>query len=134
MNHTTIKQLRRRFRQVLAATLFICLLFGASAAALSAFAAGIGALSGMRGAPVAVVGNTQSGVSEPTVTLTGSSYVNALNHRLDHLESPIGHTLDSGGVALGEKVQKSFGRVLSGVLETLFFERGQTDSATGGQP
>jgi hypothetical protein len=159
----TIYQLKRRMRQGLAAILFTLLLFGASAAALSALAAGITALSGMRGSAVVVAGSTQQvspttsstatestgvvsksipqGGSQPASAggsgpseAAGGSYVDDLNRRLDHMQSPIGETLDSGGVALGAKVQQTFGRVLSGVLETLFFERNQPASQTGGQP
>lgn len=159
----TIHQLKRRMRQGLAAILFTLLLFGASAAALSALAAGISALSGMRGSAVVLTSNQQvspttsaaaTGAASSPSTLsphggsqspassgmtdqpvgTGGSYVDDLNRRLDHMQSPIGQTLDNGGVALGAKVQQTFGRVLSGVLETLFFERNQPASQSGGKP
>lgn len=162
----TIYQLRKFARKGLAATLFTLLLFGASTAALSAFAAGVNALSGMHSSPVSVApaqvtqpaanptpAQTLTGrdgksvapqVTSPTgalpnptqdIGVTTASYVDSLNEKLDHMESPIGHSLDTGGVVLGEKVQQTFGQVMSGLMQTLFLEQdGSNQHATGGQP
>ncbi len=46
-----------------------------------------------------------------------------LNAKVDRMHSPIQQTLDYGGVVLGDKVQQSFGQLLSGLLQTLFVDQ-----------
>ncbi|MCL6515989.1 hypothetical protein [Alicyclobacillus sp.] len=69
------------------------------------------------------------GASQDTVPAQGP--LDGWDHRLDEMQSPIAHTLDRGGVVIGMQVQRTFGQLLSGLLETLFLER-PTD-ASGGQ-
>lgn len=54
------------------------------------------------------------------------------NYELDHMHSPIGDAMDSGGVYVGERIQETFGHLLKGVLQTLFLEQNDT-SQTGNQ-
>ncbi|MCL6443547.1 MAG: hypothetical protein K6T83_08855 [Alicyclobacillus sp.] len=53
---------------------------------------------------------------------------------LDHMVSPVGEMLDSGGYALGSRLEQGFGSLLSGLLQTLFLERHETIPAGAGQP
>jgi hypothetical protein len=146
---STWMQIRRYVKRGLAGVLFSLLVLGASAAALSMVAAGIRALSGPAALPAGPVGASTdapgvaaggdpgalSGQSSPLspVTAAGSpGRLDAWDQRLAGMQSPIGHTLDRGGVIVGVHVQDAFGRLLSGLLETLFLER--PAASGGGQP
>ncbi|MCL6636995.1 MAG: hypothetical protein K6T26_03510 [Alicyclobacillus sp.] len=136
----------------LAAVLFCLLVVGASAAALTAVAAGIRTLSaatspqavpatsgwpgaagrradasyGDAGGTPAVPGEGQWGTDTASGLGMGPSAAGSgvgATGGWSRAYSPVTHALDAGGVALGLRVQNAFGHLLSGVLQTLFFEQ-----------
>ncbi|MCL6598209.1 MAG: hypothetical protein K6T81_05650 [Alicyclobacillus macrosporangiidus] len=146
---STWMQIRRYVKRGLAGVLFSLLVLGASAAALSMVAAGIRALSGPAALPAEPVTASTAAPSVaaggypaplpgqagslPLATSAGEQgTLDAWDHRLVGMQSPIANTLDRGGVILGLHVQEAFGRLLSGLLETLFLERPAVSG--GGQP
>jgi hypothetical protein len=149
----TLEQFQHYIKRGLAMVLFMVLLVGASAAALAAFAASVTALSGLnhrdfvspsvaaaQTSPLSGASHSQSAPSsakplptppQPTSNMPArhETFVNQLNQKLDHMHSPVGESLDSGGVVLGQQVERGFGNLMSGLLQTLFFER--PDQAAG---
>lgn len=67
-------------------------------------------------------GSGESGWNS-TAPTTGTSAVNRLNNEISHMHSPIMGMVDSGGIAVGNKVQNAFGHVLSGLIKALFLEQ-----------
>lgn len=76
---------------------------------------------------------SQSDVETTPQDLAQPSLIDSLNEQADRLQSPIEHSLDHGGLALGARVHQTFGRMLSGVLQTLFLDT-STSPQTGDQP
>jgi hypothetical protein len=154
-----LSQWGRYIRIGVSGLVFVALLVGGGAAALSALAAGLSALSGGRTAMAQQVASTPTVTQRQTVTTqtaqtSHASSVAATEHSVpaqssgemtasdastqstssdSGLTSPIGDAIDSGGVIIGNHVQSTFGHVLSHVLDVLFMEQG-TSSSGGSQP
>jgi hypothetical protein len=143
----------------LAAIVFTAMLLGGGAAALSILAAAMTALSGVYSTRTAVPVESpavQPGSAETTVdhsavvtsqnessqvegatnpgsqSVNSSSGFNATNDETAAFDSPLEQSLDHGGLALGKRVHQTFGRILSGVLQTLFLDQ-PADRQSGGQ-
>jgi hypothetical protein len=135
-------RLPKYMKRGLAATLFTIMLVGSCAAALSALAAAVSALSGNYNiGQRQMATSTQVSVTPSTIAPTehvspqaqatgqrppvaaSADVIDQLNAKVDRMHSPIQQTLDYGGVVLGDKVQQSFGQILSGLLQTLFVEQ-----------
>jgi hypothetical protein len=137
-----LERLSQYIKRGLAATMFTVMLVGSCAAALSALAAAVSALSGnYNNGDRQMAVSTQVPVSTPTAAPTGHvsdgaqataqpqpkaasvDVMDQLNAKVDRMHSPIQEALDYGGVVLGDKVQDSFGEILSSLLQTLFVEQ-----------
>ncbi|CAM3729581.1 hypothetical protein [Alicyclobacillus pomorum] len=142
-----LENLPQYIKRGLAATLFTVMLVGSCAAALSALAAAVSTLSGnyssgerqmalstqvpastSTAAPTEHVsdGTQATGTQATPLPQPKAASVNVmdeLNAKVDRMHSPIQQTLDYGGVVLGDKVQQSFGQLLSGLLQTLFVDQ-----------
>jgi hypothetical protein len=154
----SLVQLRRYLKHGLAAVIFTSMLLGGGAAALSILAAAITALSGVyrtqTAVPVERPVDPASGKSAPidrsTVVATpnqpslvqgatssnstvssSSSGLDSAGDQVTPLESPLERSLNYGGMALGQQVHQTFGRILSGVLRTLFLDQ-PADKQNGG--
>jgi hypothetical protein len=154
----SLVQLRRYLKRGLAAVVFTSMLLGGGAAALSVLAAAMTALSGVYHtqaavpveSPVEPVGGksapvdhstavaspsqpalVQGAVSSGSTVPSSSSGSDATGDQVTPLESPLERSLNYGGMALGQQVHHTFGRILSGVLRTLFLDQ-PADRQNGG--
>lgn len=146
MNQTW-RHARRRMKHAVAGAIFVGLLIGASGTVFTAFSAVITHL-GTTVAPVAVttMNPTQSNttpVTTPPTSLQGNGsqtqtpvmeYTNVPSVQSgtavatggnapdpsDGSNSALAAAMDTGGVYVGERVQRVFGSMLKGVLNTLF--------------
>ncbi|MBX5436371.1 MAG: hypothetical protein IRZ33_04045 [Alicyclobacillaceae bacterium] len=74
----------------------------------------------------AAAGQMQSGT-----TIAAESWSDRINDRIDHMHSPLGAAIDSGGYVIGNRMEQAFGSLLAGVLQTLFLERPNTSAVAG---
>ncbi len=151
-------QLKRYIKRGVAAIVFTAMLLGGGAAALSVLAAAMTALSGVYSPRTAVPVNSvavqvggervstdrsasapsssqPSQVQAPTdagrQSVNSSSRLDGANEQVTVFDSPLERSLDHGGLALGKRVHQAFGRILSGVLQTLFLDQ-PADEQNGG--
>jgi hypothetical protein len=154
----SLVQLRRYVKRGLAAVVFTSMMLGGGAAALSILAAAMTALSGVyrtqAAVPVASPVDPASGKSGPidhSTAVASSSQPSLVegaatsgstapgpssggddtSDQVTPLESPLERSLNYGGMALGQQVHQTFGRILSGVLRTLFLDQ-PADRQNGG--
>ncbi len=144
----------RYLRVGISGLLFIGLVIGGGAAALTALGAGLNALAGGHVAVSQQIASVPSATAlaqtatTPTKTTTAPSQATSTEATSGSttasstpaaasggqqsgsgLTSPVGEAIDTGGVVIGEHVQSAFGNLLSHVLNVLFMEQ---DTATGG--
>lgn len=73
--------------------------------------------------PSQVTGSTSEAAWSGTNQTTGQSVIDQLNNQVDHMHSPLMGVVDSGGAAVGDRVQAAFGHVLAGFVRALFLEQ-----------
>ncbi|MDQ0190491.1 hypothetical protein JI721_13755 [Alicyclobacillus cycloheptanicus] len=99
---------------------------GSAASPASSAAADDGQLYGDTGAYGAY---GEAGWSESSAQ-PAPSVIDKLNNQLDHMSSPIMGAIDGGGITVGNRVQSAFGRMLAGVINTLFLEQNDAPASS----
>ncbi|GGJ09391.1 hypothetical protein GCM10010885_18120 [Alicyclobacillus cellulosilyticus] len=134
--------LKRGLKHAIAGAVFIILLVGGTAMVLSAIAVGISSLAaaypGQAARPADLAaeaalppqspaGDAQAfppqDESSRAPSRTGIAAHGASLAPSTTMYSPLGAAIDEGGVVIGNHIQRAFGSLLSGLLQTLFLEQ-----------